>query len=55
MGRPVLVGTTSVEKSEMLSAMLTQRHGIEHEVLNARAEKAERESRSWLTPASWAR
>ncbi len=34
-GRPVLVGTTSVEKSEHLSAMLKAR-GIEHEVLNAK-------------------
>jgi preprotein translocase subunit SecA len=31
-GRPVLVGTTSVEKSEMLSAMLLRKYGIEHEV-----------------------
>jgi preprotein translocase subunit SecA len=43
LGRPVLVGTTSVEKSEMLSRMLTQRHGIKHAVLNAKAEHAERE------------
>ncbi len=42
-GRPVLVGTTSVEKSEMLAEMLKKRHGIRHEVLNARAEHAERE------------
>ncbi|MDO5145033.1 MAG: preprotein translocase subunit SecA [bacterium] len=34
-GQPVLVGTISVETSEMLSAML-QRRGIEHEVLNAK-------------------
>jgi preprotein translocase subunit SecA len=33
-GQPVLVGTISVEKSEMLSRML-QRQGIRHEVLNA--------------------
>ena len=33
-GQPVLVGTISVEKSEMLSRML-QRRGIRHEVLNA--------------------
>ncbi len=33
-GQPVLVGTVSVEKSEMLSKML-KRHGIAHEVLNA--------------------
>jgi len=35
-GRPVLVGTTSVEYSEKLSRLLDQRYGIEHEVLNAK-------------------
>ena len=35
MGRPVLVGTTSVAKSEMLSDRLTRR-GVKHEVLNAK-------------------
>ena len=34
MGRPILVGTRSVEASEMLSEMLT-REGLEHRVLNA--------------------
>ncbi len=34
-GQPVLVGTISVEKSELLSALLT-RKGIRHEVLNAK-------------------
>ena len=34
-GQPVLVGTVSVEKSELLSEMLT-RKGIRHEVLNAK-------------------
>jgi preprotein translocase subunit SecA len=34
-GRPVLVGTVSVEKSEVLSEML-KRRGIRHEVLNAK-------------------
>ncbi len=43
IGRPVLVGTTSVDKSEMLSELLRKRHGIKHEVLNAKAEHAERE------------
>ena len=33
-GQPVLVGTISVEKSEMLSRML-KRRGVKHEVLNA--------------------
>ncbi len=39
-GQPVLVGTTSIEKSEMLSNMLTQA-GIEHNVLNARQHEQE--------------
>ena len=43
-GRPVLVGTTSVEKSELISALLTHTHGVEHEVLNARPEHAKREA-----------
>ncbi|MBQ7950950.1 MAG: preprotein translocase subunit SecA, partial [Clostridia bacterium] len=34
-GQPVLVGTVSIEKSEMLSAML-KRRGVKHEVLNAK-------------------
>ncbi|HIK46422.1 MAG TPA: preprotein translocase subunit SecA [Leptolyngbyaceae cyanobacterium M65_K2018_010] len=42
-GRPVLVGTTSVEKSELLSALLNQR-GIPHNLLNAKPENVERES-----------
>jgi preprotein translocase subunit SecA len=43
-GRPVLVGTTSVEKSELISEMLKRRFGVEHEVLNARPEHARREA-----------
>jgi len=43
-GRPVLVGTTSIEKSEVLSEMLTRRYGVTHEVLNGRAENAAREN-----------
>jgi preprotein translocase subunit SecA len=41
-GRPVLIGTRSIDKSEHLSQLLTER-GIEHTVLNARhvAEEAE--------------
>lgn len=39
-GRPVLVGTTSVEKSELLSSMLDQ-EGIEHQVLNAKQHERE--------------
>ena len=34
-GQPVLVGTVSVEKSEILSALLTKK-GVRHEVLNAK-------------------
>jgi preprotein translocase subunit SecA len=41
-GQPILVGTVSVEVSEMISGEL-KRHGIEHAVLNARPEHAERE------------
>ena len=33
--RPILIGTTSIEKSEILSALL-RREGIKHEVLNAK-------------------
>jgi preprotein translocase subunit SecA len=39
-GRPVLVGTVSVEKSERLSDMLKQR-GVKHEVLNAKFHEKE--------------
>ncbi|MBQ8450996.1 MAG: preprotein translocase subunit SecA, partial [Bacteroidaceae bacterium] len=39
-GRPVLVGTTSVEISEMLSRMLTMRK-IQHNVLNAKLHQKE--------------
>ena len=41
-GRPVLVGTTSVEISELLSRMLTMRH-IQHNVLNAKLHQREAE------------
>ena len=39
-GRPVLVGTTSVEESEQLSRLLSQRH-LQHNVLNAKLFKKE--------------
>ncbi len=39
-GQPVLVGTTSIEKSEMLSALL-QQAGVKHNVLNARQHEQE--------------
>ena len=42
-GRPVLVGTTSVEKSELLSGLLQQLN-VEHNLLNAKPENVERES-----------
>src|SRR5262249_29057235 len=41
-GQPILVGTISVEVSEMLSNEL-RREGIDHEVLNAKPEHAQRE------------
>ena len=41
-GQPVLVGTISIEKSELLSAML-KRKGIQHEVLNAKYHAKEAE------------
>jgi preprotein translocase subunit SecA len=41
-GQPVLVGTVSVETSEMISGEL-RRQGIKHAVLNAKPEHAERE------------
>jgi preprotein translocase subunit SecA len=39
-GQPVLIGTTSVAKSERLSAELS-RHGLKHEVLNAKNHERE--------------
>ncbi|WP_448527571.1 preprotein translocase subunit SecA [Parathermosynechococcus lividus] len=42
-GRPVLVGTTSVEKSEILSQLLRELE-IPHNLLNAKPENVERES-----------
>jgi preprotein translocase subunit SecA len=39
-GQPILVGTTSIEKSEMLSAQL-KREGVMHQVLNARQHEQE--------------
>ena len=48
-GQPVLVGTTSVEKSEQLSNLLRQR-GVPHQVLNAKYH--EREAASWPRPGA---
>ncbi len=42
LGRPVLVGTISIEKSEQLSKML-KRQGIKHHVLNAKHHQREAE------------
>jgi len=39
-GQPILIGTISVEMSELLSRVLTQ-HGIPHEVLNAKQHQRE--------------
>ncbi len=43
LGRPVLVGTTSVEKSEVLSRLLSEQQ-VPHNLLNAKPENVERES-----------
>jgi preprotein translocase subunit SecA len=40
IGQPILVGTTSIEKSELLSEML-KRDGVPHNVLNARHHEQE--------------
>ncbi|MFN5763185.1 MAG: preprotein translocase subunit SecA, partial [Pseudanabaena sp.] len=42
-GRPVLIGTTSVEKSEVLSRLLSEKE-IPHNLLNAKPENVEREA-----------
>lgn len=42
IGRPVLVGTTSIEKNERLSAML-KREGVPHQILNAKHHEKEAE------------
>ena len=39
-GRPVLIGTTSIEKNELLSRML-QKRGVQHNVLNAKNHEHE--------------
>jgi len=40
-GRPILVGTVSVEKNEALSAALMKKFGLEHELLNAKHHERE--------------
>ena len=42
LGQPVLIGTTSIEKSEAMSALLTEM-GIQHSVLNAKQHEKEAE------------
>lgn len=41
-GQPILVGTTSIEKSEMISSLL-KRKGVPHQVLNAKYHEKEAE------------
>ena len=43
IGRPVLIGTTTIEKSELLAALLSQ-YEIPYRLLNARPENVEKES-----------
>ncbi len=43
VGLPVLAGTTSVERSEHLSRLLSAKHQIKHEVLNAKHHEREAE------------
>jgi preprotein translocase subunit SecA len=43
IGRPILIGTTSVEKSELLSSLLVE-YGIPHNLLNAKPENIQREA-----------
>jgi preprotein translocase subunit SecA len=43
LGRPVLVGTTTIEKSELIAALLSQ-YNIPYRLLNARPENVESES-----------
>jgi len=44
LGRPVLVGTRTIDESEKMSELLTRQHGIQHQVLNARPENTVREA-----------
>ena len=43
IGRPILIGTTSVEKSELLASLLEE-YGIPHNLLNAKPENLKREA-----------
>ena len=43
LGRPILIGTTSVEKSELLASLLEE-YGIPHNLLNAKPENLKRDA-----------
>ena len=43
LGRPVLVGTTTIEKSELLAALLSE-YNVPYQLLNAKPENVEKES-----------
>ena len=43
LGRPVLVGTTTIEKSELLAALLNE-YNVPYQLLNAKPENVEKES-----------
>ena len=43
IGRPVLVGTTTIEKSELLAALLSE-YSIPYRILNAKPENIESEA-----------
>ena len=43
LGRPILIGTTSVEKSELLASLLEE-YGVPHNLLNAKPENLKREA-----------
>ena len=43
LGRPILIGTTTIEKSELLAALLAE-YKIPYQLLNARPENIEKEA-----------
>ena len=49
IGRPVLVGTTTIEKSELLAALLSE-YGIPYRLLNAKPENVESEDKPSNAP-----
>jgi preprotein translocase subunit SecA len=54
LGQPILVGTISIQKSEMLSRML-KREGIKYQVLNAKHHERESGSSHSCYQYGWAR